>query len=284
MFELLSESDLILGLGMDGVDFIREWSAGEVDLLTAHADHDPSFPNRPVRGSLVPMLEHLADVVAPQRPTRGADRARAARQAALDDLRAGTGSGHDPPDAPPGGMAIHDLFAPLRTALGSDVALIPDVGLHKLYLAQYWSVPGPHGFLVANGLSAMGWAVPSALAYKLEFPRRPVMAVVGDGGLLMYAGELATLRRLAPAGLVGVLLNDASLALIHANAEELDLDVWPTDFKPPDFVAPARSFDLEAARATSPGHALELITQGLQRPHPVIVEVPLAFGPYRRMA
>ena len=149
---------------------------------------------------MVPLLKHLADVGAPQRKTRGVERAQVARQAALDDLRARTGPGHDPLDAPSGGMAIHDLFDPLRAALDRDVALIPDVGLHKLYLAQYWSVPEPHRFLVANGLSAMGWAVPSALAYKLEFPRRPVIAVVGDGGLLMYAGELATLARLAPSG------------------------------------------------------------------------------------
>ena len=67
--------------------------------------------------------------------------------------------------------------------------------MHKLYLAQYWEAPAPDTYFVANGLSGMGWALPSALGFKLTSPETPALAVTGDGGALMFAGELGTLAR-----------------------------------------------------------------------------------------
>ena len=55
-----------------------------------------------------------------------------------------------------------------------------------------------------------------------------------------------------PAGLVYLVLVDASLALIRLKAEQLEHDPVPNDFAPPDFVALARSFGLQAERVDSP--------------------------------
>ena len=49
---------------------------------------------------------------------------------------------------------------------------------------------------MTNGWSAMGFAIPAAIAAKLTKPELPVCAVVGDGGFLMTAGELAVAVRL----------------------------------------------------------------------------------------
>jgi acetolactate synthase I/II/III large subunit len=60
----------------------------------------------------------------------------------------------------------------------------------------------------------MGAAVPLAIGARLSAPDRPVIAVLGDGGLEMTLGELGTLRdRRLP--VVVVVLQDASLALIE---------------------------------------------------------------------
>jgi len=64
-----------------------------------------------------------------------------------------------------------------------------DVGAHKLLILQMWEATQPKTFFVSNGLSAMGYALPAAIAMKLARPDVPVAAVTGDGGLLMYAGE-----------------------------------------------------------------------------------------------
>ena len=41
----------------------------------------------------------------------------------------------------------------------------------------------------------MGFGIPAAIAAKLVRPEKQVCAVVGDGGFLMTAGEIATAIR-----------------------------------------------------------------------------------------
>ena len=49
--------------------------------------------------------------------------------------------------------------------------------------------------LISNGLSTMGFALPAAIGAALLDRDRPVVALTGDGGLLMCAGELLTAAR-----------------------------------------------------------------------------------------
>jgi acetolactate synthase-1/2/3 large subunit len=44
----------------------------------------------------------------------------------------------------------------------------------------------------------MGCAIPAALAAKLALPRREMACIVGDGGFLMQAGEMATAAHQGP--------------------------------------------------------------------------------------
>ena len=129
----------------------------------------------------------------------------------------------------------------------------------------------------------MGWALPSALGFKLTRPHSAALAVTGDGGALMFAGEFGTLARLRPAGLVYLVLVDASLALIRLKAEQLEHDPVPNDFTPPDFVALARSFGLRAERVDSSAVAATLVSDGLAASEPLVIEAPIDYGAYQRM-
>jgi acetolactate synthase-1/2/3 large subunit len=68
----------------------------------------------------------------------------------------------------------------------------------------------------------MGAALPLAIGAKLAAPERPVVAVLGDGGLEMSLGELGSLRdqRLP---VVVVVLQDESLALIELKQRQAGL-------------------------------------------------------------
>ncbi len=283
VFELIRSADLVLGVGMDGVDLIWPWDGPAGFNLTAYDLHDGSLPHTPVVGDLAAMLERLAAVDRPPNRVRAADRASQARGAARADLQAGPAGTDHPADAPSDGIAVDPLFQVIRAAAPSDTALISDVGMHKLYLAQYWEAPAPHTYFVANGLSGMGWALPSALGFKLTCPETPALAVTGDGGALMFAGELGTLARLRPPGLVYLVLVDASLALIRLKAEQLEHDPLPNDFAPPDFVALARSFGLRAERVDSPAVAATVVSDGLSASEPLVIEAPIDYGAYQRM-
>src|SRR5271165_5240089 len=71
-----------------------------------------------------------------------------------------------------------------------------EVAAHRARLRAAWLAGraegrlNPSEVLMTNGLSAMGFGVPAAIAAKLTRPDRPVIALVGDGGFAMAATEM----------------------------------------------------------------------------------------------
>ena len=86
----------------------------------------------------------------------------------------------------------------------------------------------------------MGPALPLAIGAKLAAPERPVIAFIGDAGLEMVLGELATLRDLALPVAVIVFV-DASLALIELKQRGRGEPNSGVDFGATDFPAVARA-------------------------------------------
>ena len=65
----------------------------------------------------------------------------------------------------------------------------------------------------------MGFALPAAIASHLNDPGRPVIALTGDGGMLMCLAELSTAARLNIPVTV-VVVNDAALSLIDIKQQK----------------------------------------------------------------
>ena len=127
-----------------------------------------------------------------------------------------------------------------RRALPDDAVVAVDTGAHRILLSQIWRCPAPRTLLQSSGLCTMGCALPLAIGAKLAAPGRPVAAVVGDAGLEMVLGELATARdrRL---GLPVVVFVDASLALIELKQRRSQLANLGVDFGATDFPAVAEA-------------------------------------------
>jgi acetolactate synthase I/II/III large subunit len=81
--------------------------------------------------------------------------------------------------------------------------------------------------IMTNGWSAMGFGIPSAIAAKLVHPEKSVCTVVGDGGFLMTAGEIATAVRCG-LNIVVLLLTDNDLALIRIKQERKSNPIYGT--------------------------------------------------------
>ena len=98
-----------------------------------------------------------------------------------------------------------------------------DAGAHMFPATMLWPVSEPNGMLISNGLSTMGFALPAAIGAALVERERapgaihhhggPVVALTGDGGLLMCAGELLTAVR-ERLRVITIVFSDASLSLI----------------------------------------------------------------------
>jgi acetolactate synthase-1/2/3 large subunit len=105
------------------------------------------------------------------------------------------------------------VFKVLQEELPGDVILTVDVGSHLHLAGQYWKTSGRQNFIISNGWSGMGFGLPASLAAKITCPGSTVVCVTGDGGFLMMAGEIITARRYN-LPVVIVVLSDGELNLI----------------------------------------------------------------------
>jgi acetolactate synthase-1/2/3 large subunit len=122
-----------------------------------------------------------------------------------------------------------------------------DVGAHRILANHVLRCRAPGQLLQSNGLGCMGYAVPAAIAAQLVHPDRPVVAMLGDGCMLMTLGELAVAaERKLP--LVVVVLNDAKLSLIALKQDKMKLQPRGVDFASPDFARIAEGFGAVGVR------------------------------------
>jgi acetolactate synthase I/II/III large subunit len=89
---------------------------------------------------------------------------------------------------------IHPLrvVQALRAVMPDDGIVVPDVGVHHNWVAQFWTARRPQTLLNTWGFGAMGFGVCGVLGAKLAAPERPCVSVCGDGGFMMRPDVIAT--------------------------------------------------------------------------------------------
>jgi acetolactate synthase-1/2/3 large subunit len=70
-----------------------------------------------------------------------------------------------------------------------------DVGQHQMWVAQHMKFTSPHNHLSSGGAGTMGFGLPAAIGAQIARPDNMVIAVSGDGSIMMNIQELATIRR-----------------------------------------------------------------------------------------
>ncbi|MCI0583265.1 MAG: thiamine pyrophosphate-dependent enzyme, partial [Chloroflexi bacterium] len=191
--ELMEEADLIVAVGLDGADFYKRWRAATpvVSLADGEADDATFQPTVASDGDLAEQLRRARELTG--RSDWPEDRATTARRAIVEIIRP---RGPHAPDGDGQRMPPQVAISELRRAFPRDGILTVDVGSHKLVVVQQWRTSQPNSFICSNGLSPMGTGLPFAIGAQLERPDTPVACVLGDGGFLMYTGELETVARL----------------------------------------------------------------------------------------
>jgi acetolactate synthase-1/2/3 large subunit len=259
------QADLVLGVGYDPVEFNYEgWipaGALVVSLDTEPADLDTAAYGDPL------------DVVGDIGASLGALLARPATKKAWDlDALAARREGMFARLAPSNhGFGPKGALAVLREVLPDDGIMTCDVGAHTHLIGQLWRTPAPGLQIMTNGWSTMGFGIPSAIAAKLVHPEKPVCAVVGDGGFLMTAGEIATAVRYA-IPIVIVVLTDNDLALIRIKQEKKTYPIYGTPIRARGAIGGPDIFGAKVITAADPQAFREALEQAFAAGGPVIVE------------
>jgi len=241
---LVQAADTVVLAGYDPIEMRPGWrdvwdpGAQTVIELAAETNrHDMHQATVAFRADIAAGLATLTDGAA-QRPV-WADGAPQAARAAL--------AGAFPTGEAWGPGAVIDTC---RTALPAHGIATVDSGAHRILAAQMWRCTAPRTLLQSAALCTMGGAIPLAIGARLAAPDRPVMALTGDAGLLMVAGELATAAELG-LPIVVVVFVDASLALIEKKQRERQLPGAGVDFTLHDYAAIGRAFGGRGETAAS---------------------------------
>ncbi len=268
LYALMEEADLLVGIGLDGADFFKRWRTRRpvVSLADGGAEDSTFAPEIASDGDLEIQLARACAV--PRRSDWPADRANVARLAIAEIVRPklATAPDGDGQQMPPQ-VAIEEL----RGALPRDGILTVDVGSHKIVVVQQWRAYEPNTFLCSNGLSPMGTGLPFAIGAQLERPDTPVACVLGDGGFLMYTGELETVARLG-VPIVLLLMVDDALSSIKVKQDRAGYPSVGVEFSRPDYAAVARGFGLAHARVADRASCRAALDRAIAERRATLVE------------
>jgi acetolactate synthase-1/2/3 large subunit len=120
---------------------------------------------------------------------------------------------------------------------------------------------------------AMGYGVPAAIAAKLRYPRRQVVAFAGDGCFLMYPQEIATALQ-HQANLIMIVVNNGIYGTIRMHQERrYPGRVVATNIVNPDFIGMAQSFGAFAATVDSAESFPEAFRRAASAGRPALLEL-----------
>lgn len=135
----------------------------------------------------------------------------------------------------------------LSDHLKDDALIANGAGNYTVWVHRYFRYRQPRTELAPTS-GAMGYGVPAAIAAKLRYPDREVVAFAGDGCFLMYPQEIGTAVQ-HHANLVIIVANNGVYGTIRMHQERrYPGRVIATDILNPDFVALARSYGAFAER------------------------------------
>jgi acetolactate synthase-1/2/3 large subunit len=169
------------------------------------------------------------------------------------------------------------IVSDTRMALGESDIVLVDTGALKMWMARLYPTYKPNTCLVSNALSTMAFALPGAIAVKLAYPERKVLAAAGDGGFMMLSSELETaIREHVP--IVVLIWEDQAYGLIKW---KMDLDLGrhsSVDFENPNFVKYAESFGAKGYRINRADELLPILKFALEDDAISVITCPVDYS------
>lgn len=266
-------TDLVIAIGYDLIEYSpKKWNPdGKIKIIhigTNSAEIDSSYiPAVEVIGDISDSLEEIL---------QRADRQGKSEPYALElkaDIQADYEQYASDDEFP---IKPQKLIYDLRQVMGPEDIVISDVGAHKMWIARHYHCDRPNTCLISNGFAAMGIAIPGALAAKLVYPDRKVVAATGDGGFMMNSQELETALRVGTP-FVTLIFNDGGYGLIEWKQQNQFGESSYVRFGNPDFVKFAESMGLKGYRVESTTDFIPILKQALADNVPAVIDCPVDY-------
>ncbi len=183
-----------------------------------------------------------------------------------NELMVERGSRKDKPMKPQ--VVAHEL----NKLVSDDAIIATDSGTITTWIARNLSIRGSMMFSCSGNLATMACGLPYAVAAAVAYPERQVVAFVGDGGLTMLIGELATCVKYDLNVKIVVIKNNTLGQIKWEQMVFLGNPEYGCDLQPVDFAGIARGFGMRGFTVSDPAQCGEVLRQALTERGPALVE------------
>ncbi len=203
---------------------------------------------------------------APEKKDTGFLEKSQRRMRSWNELMKERGTRPDKPMKPQ--VVTHEL----NKLLKDDAIVISDSGTIATWAARYIDIRGDMQFSLSGMLATMANGLPYGIGASVAYPGRQVVCVVGDGGLTMLMGEIATLVKYKLPVKVIVIKNNE---LGQIKWEQMVLDANPEfgiDLQPIDFAMHAEACGATGFTIEDPKDASGVLREALAHDGPAVIQ------------
>lgn len=266
-----SKSDVIICVGYDLVEYhphlwhpTSDRKIVHIDATQAEVDAHYSIEVGVV-GDIKHSLMRIAELASPH----DGHPMRALREALIKEMNQHSNDTDFP-------VKPQKIIWDLRTALNLEDIVVCDVGAHKMWMARMFRCEYPNTCIISNGFASMGIAVPGAIAAKMVYPERVVVAVTGDAGFLMNSQEIETAMRLN-ISIVILIWNDNGYGLIEWKQINQFNRTSHVKFTNPDLVMYAESFGACGFRVERTEDLMPILRKAIESDKLCIIDCPVDY-------
>ena len=263
--DLVAEADAVLAVGTELAPSDLWYGPLPLDGRLVRIDVDPvavltnARPAVALVGDAAATLDALLDVL-PAAPAPPADRAAPWLARKREQARAE-------------GAEWLPVVEALAEALPRDAIVAADSAM-VCYYGALANLPTsrPASFLYPTGFGTLGYGLPAAVGAKVADPAAPVVALLGDGGVMFTLAELATAADLG-LPLPVVVVDNAGYGEIRNEMVDRDDPVHAVTLRSPDFAAVGRALGCDGVTLDGADGLADAVRRSLSADRPTVLHV-----------
>lgn len=160
----------------------------------------------------------------------------------------------------------------LNKLLDDDAIVSSDSGTIATWSARYIEMRGDMKFSLSGSLATMANGLPYSIGAAVAFPGRQVVCIVGDGGLTMLMGEIATLVKYKLPVKVIVIKNNVLGQIKWEQMVQEGNPEFGVELQPIDFAGIAKSCGAAGYTIEEPEQAKSVLREVLACKGPAVVQ------------
>jgi acetolactate synthase I/II/III large subunit len=174
-----------------------------------------------------------------------------------------------------GDVQMATLMRTFRETLGDDSIITNGAGNYGTWIHRFWRFRR-YETQAAPTSGSMGYGVPAAVAAKLQFPERQVIAMAGDGCFQMTGQEFGTAIQFN-ANIVVIVVDNGIYGTIRMHQErEFPGRVSGTDLVNPDFAMLARAYGGLGLTVTTDSEVAPAVRAALAADRPALIHMKIS--------